>query len=176
MYIGDWQWLAWDNVPGALDWIGFILGGVGILVALVQLFRSRGALKAAKSALDSTRLRLMTNQLVSILPSFETTSKSIDDAIRENDRDAASAALAAYCSQAHRAASLIRSTDIGFTELSARITIYAKNASDARDGLFYDEGTVHALIGHVASDIRILAAEIGGMSLTLQNDAGDFHA
>jgi hypothetical protein len=39
------------NVPGALDWVAFFLGGAGIGFTIWQLLRSKGALKAARDVL-----------------------------------------------------------------------------------------------------------------------------
>ena len=93
MQIGDWRWLDLGNVPGVLDWVAFILGTIGMAVALVQLFKSRGALAAAKQALDDARRGLVRDQLLQVLPRFTEISASLDDAIRADSRELAQKAL-----------------------------------------------------------------------------------
>ena len=73
---GEFAWVDFSNVPGFLDWVAFCFGAAGIGFTVVQLARSRGALKAAATALRETRATLIRNQLVSVLPGFEEISKA----------------------------------------------------------------------------------------------------
>ena len=168
-------WIDFGNVPGLLDWMGFVLGGIGIGVTLFQLFRSRGALKAASRALIETRASLIKNQLVAILPNLEGISHAVDHAIALDDRDAAEVALEQFCLYANESATLLKSAGEGgeFNEIVHDLLAVSDSAGDARAGLFGHPGeTVSDIIGLTASQVRNLAPRIKGTATAVKNDPG----
>jgi hypothetical protein len=169
------QYVDFNNVPGVLDWLAFILGGLGIGFTVVQLIRSRGALKAAAKALTDTRSTLIKNQLLSTLPAFEEISAVVDNALSTDpDRDPMQQALTRFCLHAQEAASLLKSSTNGqFDEVIREIVGTADEASQARAGLFSNVGaTIHDIAGDAATSIRNLAPKIRGVAVDIRNDPG----
>lgn len=170
---GGFAWVDYSNVPGVLDWVAFWLGAAGIGFTVVQLYRSRGALQAAATALSETRATLIRNQLVSVLPAFEEVSKSIDSALGSQDRDQLQEGLGRFSFRAHEAASLLRASTTEFEPLVADILQAAESASTARSNLYGDATSrLETLAGDAASIIRNLAPRISGAAVSIRNDPG----
>ena len=171
--LGNWQWINWSNIPGLLDWIAFILGGVGIFVALRQLFKSTGALRAAEKALKETRSTLIKNQLVAILPGITEISTSIDATLQSDNPDEAQKALGRFSDFAQESAVLLVATTRDFEEIAQALVSASAEASAARGQLFRREDqSVVELIGPVAATIRNLGPRVRGASMSLRNDPG----
>ncbi|MGW9168420.1 hypothetical protein [Agromyces sp. NPDC055658] len=173
MYIGEFQWLDFTNVPGLLDWVAFVLGGLGIGFTIVQLTRSKGALKAAEQALESTRASLVRNQLVAVLPAFEEISREIDGALEADDRKRMAEALHRFSYRAVEVVVLLKSSNAGFEDLANEIANEGSDASEARGKLYGEPtATVDELVGTTASQIRLLAPRISGVAVSIRNDPG----
>jgi hypothetical protein len=167
------MWVDVTNVPGVLDWWAFCLGALGIGFTVVQLFRSSGALKSAAKALRETRSTLIRNQLMSILPGFEEISKSVDSALRDDDRQALQEAIGRFAFRAHESAALLQDSTTDYAPLIFDILRVAEAASSARTLLFSDLDTpLGELVGEVTSDIRGLAPKVSGASVAIRNDPG----
>lgn len=165
--------IDFSAVPGLLDWIAFGLGALGIGFTVIQLIRSKGALKAAAKALTETRDILMRNQLVSVLPAFEEISKSIDSALRADDRELLQDGLGRFSYRAHEAMALLTDSTSGHEALINEIAITARSSSLARSNIFSDPTSPVALLaGEAASSIRNLAPQIGGAAVSIRNDPG----
>jgi hypothetical protein len=161
------------STPSQLDWWAFILGGIGIGFTVIQLIRSRGALNAARDALESTRASLIKNQLVSVLPGFQEISASIDAALSEPSRIPMQQALSRFCIHGYEAATLLRDTSAEFEGLAEQIIQTTDTASKARAGLFANpRKSVHDIAGSSAEEARNLAARISGVATSIRNDPG----
>lgn len=162
------------NVPGVLDWWGFVLGGAGIAFTVVQLIRSKGALLAAKEALEDTRASLISNQAIFVLPAFQEISDSIDAAIRADDRDDLQKALNRFNVRAHEAINVLQALEQrDYEQVIADLEMITSEVGDARDGLFSDASADCLSIGgDVASHIRALSPKLGGLAVNIRNKPG----
>lgn len=166
-------WIDFSNVPGLLDWVAFLLGALGIGFTVIQLFRSRGALKSAAAALQNTRDTLIRNQLVSVLPAFEEISKSIDAALTSKNRTQLQEGFARFTFRAHEAVSLLNSSTNEFETIVEEILSVAESASTARSSLYSDATTpLDILVGDAASSVRNLAPRVSGAAVSIRNDPG----
>lgn len=169
----EFAWVDVSNVPGVLDWVAFILGAAGIGFTVIQLARSKGALKAAAEALSETRGTLIRNQLVSVLPAFEEISKSIDSALDAKSRDRLQEGFERFTFRAHEAVALLHASTTEFSGLVDEIMKAAESASGARSDLYGDATTpLDTLVGDAASSIRKLAPRISGAAVSIRNDPG----
>lgn len=173
MKIDDWMWLDFTSVPGLLDWIAFVLGGAGILFTVVQLVRSRGALIAARDALNETRQNLTRNQLVALLPSLESVSSDLDRAVRRNKRSGADEALQRFSVKAAESATLLAATTTQFSDLVDDFISIIGDVADARAGLFANPTLdVHDIAGDAARRVRDLIPTVQRASTVIRNDPG----
>jgi hypothetical protein len=170
---GEFAWIDYSNVPGLMDWVAFSLGAAGIGFTVVQLARSRGALKAAAKALSETRATLIRNQLVSVLPAFEEISKSIDAALGSKNREQLQEGFGRFSFRAHEAVSLLNASTTEFELLVEEILNAAESASTARSNLYSDAtSALEVLVGDAASSIRNLAPRVSGAAVSIRNDPG----
>lgn len=173
MQIGDWRWLDFGNVPGVLDWVAFILGTIGMGVALVQLFKSRGALAAAKKALDDARRGLVRDQLLQVLPRFTEISASLDDAIRADSRELAQKALGRFSEHAAEAAALLEEQRSSHAPVLDKLRRASAAAANARSRLFEVEGeTTGQRVGVAADHVRDIGTTLIGVSVKVGNEVG----
>lgn len=172
VWIGDWQWLDLENVPGPLDWIAFVLGGLGIGFTIWQLMRSKGALRAAADALDETRGTLMRNQLIGVLPGLEEVSDGLDAAMVSDNRDAAAAALKLFVLRSAEVVALLQSTSSAHSETISELEAAGVLALEARAGLYGPPGeTTHQIAQAAATRIRGAGPQIRALSVLIKNDA-----
>lgn len=163
--------LDWANVPGPFDWIGLLLAVVGFTVTIVQLCRSAGALKAAKAALENTRESLTHNQLLGILPQFQSVGADMDHAINGDSRDVAHRTLVRYGDVATETATLLGRVTEGYEPLVARLNISVGMALDAKEALFLrPEDAVGDVVSSAATEIRKISAEIVGVTASVRNN------
>lgn len=136
MQMGDWRWVDVNAAPTMLDWIAFVLGGAGIAFTIVQLLRSKGALQAARDELNRTRSTLMKNQLLAVLPGFEEILVTLEQAIRDNNRDLADEQLTRFAYRSQEAAELLKGSSEEFTPMVDSLIEAARNATTTRSSLF----------------------------------------
>lgn len=174
MYLWEWQWVDGANIPGGLDWIAFILGGVGIGFTVVQLVRSKSALDSAKDALDLTRATLVRNQLVAILPVFEEIALGVDVAIRMNDRREAELVLGRFCHRAAETVQLIEADEIAAIEITAALKSATALAVRAHGALFHrdPEVTTAEIIRDASAAIREVSHDLQSFAVRVRNEVG----
>lgn len=157
------------NVPGLLDWIGFILGAAGLGFTVHQLLKSRNALQAAAKALEETRANLIKNQLVSQLPVFGVMAETITNSVRNNTPEAAITALNEFRLRAYEVHVLLRETDAGAEDLLDEIKACGDAAGSARAKLFDNlSETVKDRIGSEADKIQLLIPQISAAAVTVK--------
>lgn len=173
MYLGDWQWLDFANIPGVLDWIGFVLGGLGIAFALVQLYKSRGALQAAKDALDDARNVLVRDQIIVLLPAFSEIAASLADAMSADSRDVAIEVLQRFSERASEAEQLLANREDPQTEAVGELLEARIAAAKAIDRLYrsFDQSTAQR-VGAAAAKIRSVAVTLNGVHVLVRNEIG----
>lgn len=161
--IGGWQWLDYTNVPGVLDWVAFVSGVLGLLLGLggiaftiCQISKSRGALEAAKDALETTRSTLIKNQLASILPRFEATLNLIENAINADQRNVLQVHLLSLRKDAIESIRLLELSDGGPTESVNHLQSVANISADMHSTLFSDEALVIGLKNLTATNLLSL--------------------
>lgn len=160
-------------MPGLLDWIAFVLGMIGMAVALFQLFRSRNALVAAREALEEARETLIRDQTLQVLPSFSEISESLDDAMRQDSREFAELALQRFSFKASEALALLADSKRQYPDQVSALT-KAKNAAGiARSRLFGspDKSTTD-LVGAAATQIRDIAVALREVAVIVSNEVG----
>ncbi|MBN7792507.1 hypothetical protein [Microbacterium esteraromaticum] len=177
MFIGGWQWLDWTNIPGLLDWLGFILGGVGIGFALHQLYSSRGALAAAKAALDEARQSLIRDQIIVLLPAFTEISAALTAAMDENSRPIAQQLLQRFNEKANEAQALLENHSTQYGEAIKELSDARVAVMGAIDRLYSapSQSTaqrVRPALAHVGS----VAATLQGVLILIRNEIGSGHA
>ena len=172
MQIGDRKWLDLASVPNGLDWLAFVLGGLGIGFTIWQLMRSKGALRAAAEALDETRGVLMRNQLIAVLPGLELVSDEIDSAMHRDDRESAGASLASFVLRSAEVVALLDVTSSAFADVISELTSAQKVALRARAGLYGSpELTTLEIVEEAATQIRDIGPQIRTLSVMIKNDA-----
>lgn len=169
------MWYDLANVPGVLDWIAFVLGTLGIGFTVIQLLRSRSALKAAELALIETRDILIQNQLGSVLPGFEEISNSINASLAADvkDRWQVEAGFGRFVSHGHEAIALLSDSTSDFASLIRSIETSIRLVSKARSSIFTDTTTpLEELVGEAATSVRDLAPKLKGAAVSIRNDPG----
>lgn len=170
MYIGNWQILDWDNIPGFFDWVAFILGLTGIGFTLIQLLKSKGALKAAEKALNDTRDDLIANQLLYALAIFPDLSTTVDDALTMDDRESMQKALSTYCDQSVEVAALLRSSGTMHDDVAETLVNSSNSASKARAALFSEQDmSVQEIASGVAELIRDVTLTLRSKAVEIRN-------
>ncbi|GAA2910603.1 ATP/maltotriose-dependent transcriptional regulator MalT [Microbacterium keratanolyticum] len=173
MYIGDWHWLDFANIPGMLDWIGFVLGGLGIVVALVQLYKSRGALQAAKNALDEARNGLVRDQIIVLLPSFSEIASSLTGAMHADSREAAVDVLQRFSERASEAEQLLTNRGTLHEEAVRELSDARAAAAKAIDRLYRKpDMTTAERVGTAATKIRAVAVTLNAIHVLVRNEIG----
>lgn len=174
MYLGDWRLVDLNAAPTLLDWVAFVLGGLGIGFTIWQLLRSKGALKAARDELNRTRSTLIKNQLLAVLPGFEEILVNLEQSIRDDARDQANAQLTRFAYHSQEAAELLKGSSEEFTSMVETLVEAAQTATRARSSLFGSPNrTTSQLIGQPMGDFRLLVTEIRGLSVSIRNDPGN---
>ncbi|WP_407358042.1 hypothetical protein LTA6_002632 [Microbacterium sp. LTA6] len=173
MYIGDWNWLDFANIPGVLDWIGFVFGGLGIGFALVQLYKSRGALQAAKDALDDAREILVRDQIIVLLPAFSEIAASLAGAMSANSRDVAIDVLQRFSERASEAEQLLTNRQTPQSEAVSELLDARVAAAKAIDRLYsrFDLTTAQR-VGAAAAKIRSTAVTLNAVHVLVRNEIG----
>lgn len=173
MYVNDWKWLDFASVPGVLDWLGFVLGGLGIGFTIWQLLKSESAYKAAQEALEETRDKLVRNQLVAELPEFRKILDLIDADAASGNRDSLSDSLYSFAFISRATISLLNETPGDFLELVSSLRKAAGSAMDIRSKLYEPlEITTAQLLRSSDQDLRQVVLEIHELSVTMRNDLG----
>jgi hypothetical protein len=173
VYIGEWQWLAWTNVPGFFDWVALILGVAGFGIAIWQLCKSKGALQAAKKALQETRATLVRNQLVFVLPAVGELANTLEIAASTSNRDSVVRALDRITDVAGEAAVLIQGSTSGQESVIEEILRCVDEASKAREKFYKDKVTaIEDIVAEASTSIRALTPKIRMLTVTLKNDPG----
>lgn len=177
VYLGDLQWLDLSSAPGPLDWVAFGLGGLGIGFTIYQLLRSKGALKSAELALNSTRKTLMTNQLVALLPRIKSTMENFEATLRADssaDRDQLSQQLADLMDYSAEAAELLSATndsdptaEIVFINLRMEAETMRAQLYEAAAGCSLKDSFARPL-----RRLRTVVLSIHSLSVRLRNDPG----
>jgi hypothetical protein len=169
------NWLDfWDptSLPGLIDWIGFVIGSIGIVVAVVQLSRSASALKAAKRSLDKTRAELIFNRLNAAIPELRRLTDILGDAIDTDNRPVAAFALNDFpvrVSEIRTLFELSGGSDPDFLLL----------LSDRNKDLIFMRSQVYerptdslgSIIGFSMTPLRELMSDVAGASMQIQTTA-----
>lgn len=173
MFIGGWRWLDFANVPGMLDWIAFVLGGLGIGFTLVQLWRSRGALEAARRALTDARDGLVRDQIIVLLPAFSELAASLGDAMSADSRTVAVEVLQRFSEKASEAEQLLSNRQTSHLEAVNELLDARGAAAKAIDRLYSrpDQNTAQR-VGVAASKIRSVAVTVNGVHALVRNEIG----
>jgi hypothetical protein len=174
--IGDWEWLDPANVPGALDWIAFVLGGAGIAFTIWQLLRSKGALKAARDALVLAQGQLNRNQLLLVLPTVDEIERALEAALQKNSARATEEALSRFGRYAAETTALLTPM-AEHTRVRDDLADVAQLASYARSRMFVDSGetpppTSRDIAGEAARAIADHGQELRRIAISIQNDLG----
>lgn len=177
MTIGDWEWLDWANVPGLLDWIGFVLGGAGLAFAVVQLTRSRSALTAAEQALDEAREGLIRDQVIAILPTFGELAESLMNAADADSREVAKRVLLRFTVSAREAEVLLGSRAKRHPDAIRELSDARRAAIFAIDRLHNEHSqTTSQRLGDAAGAIHSVAATLSGVRAMIRNEIGTGNA
>jgi hypothetical protein len=167
-------WVDVENVPGVLDWVAFIFGGLGIGFTVWQLVRSRNSLNAARDALRDTQALLVRNQALFALPVFQEISESIDAAISDDSRQDLQSAFGRFAVRASETTSLLRALDRPeYSDFLSRLDTVSDEVSSSRASLSSNpEQECIVLGGTAANSVRDLAPRLNGLAVTIRNDAG----
>lgn len=170
MYIGDWQWIAWDNIPGGLDWVAFVLGGAGIGFTIVQLVRSKNALQAAKQALDDARLDLIGSRLAAVIPRLQEVISLLDTAVHENERVTTYVFLAEGSRRTAEVRALLEMHGYQDAELLGRMRRIEQDFPKVTGTLRKsDTATIQESIGYAMMPLRELSTDLERASTRSQN-------
>lgn len=169
---GDWQWVDNTNIPGWLDWIAFVLGGIGLVAALVQLFRSRGALEAAAEALKTTRRALISNQLLAVLPAFEEIANSLPAAVHADNRVLTGELLLRFEYRVQESLAMLEALDPQFHSAIPTLKTGAQQARTAHTNLYYalTTETTEQRVGKVPAQIVLVALELKALETRLRHN------
>lgn len=159
---GAFEWIDWGADASVYD----LLGIAGIIIAIIQLFRSRSALVAAKNSLINTKKRLATIQALDAMPVLHLASRSINESIlADGERSTADAHLATFAHTASTVSQLIKISDPDETDLARAFFEAAATASQGRSNLYWnvnDEIPLGDLIGDPADALREFLGAIHG--------------
>lgn len=177
MFIGEWQWLDFANIPGVLDWIGFVVGGIGLGFALFQLASSRSALTAAKEALEGARVSLIRDHLLGLLPAFNEMAASLMDAINADSREVAGRILQRFMESASEAEALL-ATHVEQHPAAIEVLTEARvAAAKAIDRLYQaPDQTTSQRVGAAASALRSAATTLAAVRVSIRNEIGSGNA
>lgn len=173
MYIGNWHWMDPGSVPGPLDWVAFLIGGAGIGFTIYQLLRSRSALEAARQALVSTRASLIRNQLVEVLPQFQTTMTEIDRSLRAEDyRDQLDLHLERLIRYSRETVELIDSCGEDLGQATYEVVSVLQAAESMRSRLYRRPGDTSEDLTWPLRSLRSAVSRLHSLTVRLRNDPG----
>jgi hypothetical protein len=160
------------SLPGLLDWIGFIIGTVGITIAVAQLWRSASALKAAKTSLDKTRSELIFNRLNAAIPELRRLTDILGGAIDTDNRDAAAFALNDFPVRVSEVKKLFLLTRGAPPEFLTGLDDRTRDLIEMRSWV-YDNPSIplSSVMGFSMTPLRALISEVSGISMDIQTTA-----
>jgi hypothetical protein len=169
------DWLDyWDptNLPGLVDWLGFTIGSVGIIFAVVQLTRSAGALKAAKESLEKTQAELIFNRLNAAIPELRRLADILGDAIDDDNRPAAAFALNDFPVRVSEIKTLFDLTGGADTAFLTVLTERGQQLIEMRS-LVYSrpKNSLRSVIGYSMTPLRELISDVAGAAMQIQTTA-----
>lgn len=158
---------------GILDWVAFVIGGAGIGFTIFQLLRSKGALEAAREALESTRASLIRNQLAEVLPQFQTIMEDVERSLRAEDyRGQLDQHLERLIHYSHETVELIDAFGEELGQASYDVASVLRAAESMRARLY---GSPDDTIEDLTQPLRWLrstVSKVHSLTVRLRNDPG----
>lgn len=176
MHAGVSSWVDTTSVPGIFDLIAFIVTAIGIGIALRQLFKSRSAIEAAQETFETTRSTLIRNQLIAVLPRFETNMGNLNRAMRDEQREIVVSELTRFGSDISEALVLLRAHSSDYEDVAKQMESARQFAGDAIHYLYGESETeIAVLIRAEVAPLRELVTLVRGMQTQIQHDPGKSH-
>lgn len=173
MFIGNWQWVDPGVSFGFLDWIAFILGALGIGFTIVQLLRSKGALQAARRALESTRSSLIRNQLAEALPQFHTIMQQIESSLRQqNFNEQLDGQLEHLIRHSRETVELIAADGADLGQASYDVVAVLQSAEAMRSRLYGSPDETAQDLTQLLGRLRSTVSRVHSLTVRLRNDPG----
>jgi len=173
MFIGSWQWVDPAVSFGFLDWIAFALGALGIGFTIFQLLRSRGALQAAREALEETRSSLIKNQLAEALPQFRTIMQQVENSLRQqNMNDQLDGHLEHLIRHSRETVELIAAYGADLGQASYDVVAVVHSAEAMRARLYGRPEETGRELAQSLNRLRSNVSKMDSLSVRLRNDPG----
>lgn len=173
MFIGSWQWVDPGVSFGVLDWVAFVLGALGIGFTIFQLLRSKGALQAAREALEETRSSLIKNQLAEALPQFRAIMQQVENSLlQQNTNEQLDGHLEDLIRHSRETVELIAAygADLGQASYDAVAVVQSAEAMRAR--LYERPDETAQYLAQPLRQLRSNVSKMHSLSVRLRNDPG----
>lgn len=156
-----------SQIPIWVDWLAQGLTLLGLVIALVQLFRTNGATKHARKVLEDATEGLYRTQAIAAIVDTKAILLSIETALADKNREALRRELSSYSMRANEIVRYLEQIDEDTTTLSDLLQESAIDASNGLNELDADKGVdlvATPYLREVITGIRGVVPRVHGLS------------